>query len=200
MLAEGVNTAEIGPILRFLGRNPRAFWVNFYPHASQGRNGLPTVETPMSSALKHVERETGGRVTVSDFIETTRWLGRLHRLLRMPNLRPKMRTMPMVLVFEGDEYYPLVRLLDPVFAARHAVRAAQVLAALPKLLLYQQGYTPPFIKFVVVEKFLSANSIDLEDASNCHMAFMTRTGFVPFDIHNVITRGTANGGLGDVAP
>jgi uncharacterized radical SAM superfamily Fe-S cluster-containing enzyme len=200
MLAEGVNTSEIGPIIRFLGRNPRAFWVNFYPHASQGRNGLPTVETPMSSALKHVERETGGRITVSDFVETTKWLGRLYRVLKSPNLRPKMSTLPMVLVFEGDEYYPLVRLFDPVFAARHAVRAAQVLAALPKLLLYQQEYTPPFIKFVVVEKFLSANSIDLEDASNCHMAFMTRTGLVPFDIHNVITRGTAGGGLEGAVP
>lgn len=189
MLVEGVNDGQIDRIVRFVGAHPRVFWFSFYPHADQGRMLVDRDGTSMAHALRRIQAATGGRVRVEDFVATSRWLGRAYRLLGMPGLRPKLSTLPMILVFEGDEYYPLVRLMEPAFAARHAVRAGQLLASLPRLLLYQEEYTPPFVKFLVVEKFHAADSIDLEDASNCHMAFTTAQGFVPFDIHNVVTRG-----------
>ncbi len=189
MLVDGVNDDQIADIVRFVGAHPRVFWFSFYPHAAQGRARLASSGTSMAQALRAVQVATGGRVTVDDFVATSEWLGRLYRVLRMPGLRPKLSTLPMPLVFEGDDYYPLVRLLQPAFAAQHAAHAARVLASLPRLLLYQSEYTPPFVKFLVVEKFHAGESIDLEDASNCHMAFMTGQGYVPFDIHNVVTRG-----------
>lgn len=194
MLVEGVNVSEIGNIVRFVGAHPRVFWFSFYPHAAQGRMQVSSNGTSMAETLQSIESATDGRVLVSDFVRTSRWLGRMYRLLRIPGLRPKLSTLPMILVFEGADYYPLVRLLDPAFAARHAVRAGQLIGSLPRLFLYQEEYTPPFVKFMVVEKFHSANAIDLEDASNCHMAFASEQGYIPFDIHNVVTRSSPGSG------
>ena len=56
------------------------------------------------------------------------------------------------------------------------------------MLSYQSRYTPPFLKFLVVERFHSEETIDLQEASNCHMSFMTHWAFPPFDLYNIAAK------------
>src|SRR5262245_33640613 len=117
-----------------------------------------------------------------------RLLSFAYKLLRMPNLRQKMSTTPLILLFDGDDFFPLVRLLDPKFALRHLKMVGKLLLALPKLLLFQTSDPPAFVKFLVVEKLHSKETIDLVEASNCHMSFMTRWSYPPFDLYNVLVK------------
>lgn len=185
MMVKGVNTRYAGEIIRFVGRHPNLFWVSFYPHSAQSRHDLPVKDTSVSELLDEIEIQTGGRITRNDFVSTIRLLSWAYRLMGTPNLRQKVSTLPMILLFEGEEYFPLTRLMNPRFALRHAGSLLRLMRFLPRLLGYQEGPTPPFVKFLVVEKFHADESIDLEEASNCHMAFMTPRQYVPFDMYNV---------------
>jgi len=185
MMVKGVNTHYADDLIRFACEHDRIFWLSFYPSSAQSRAELETSETHVADMLAEIERHTGGRIRAKDFVATMRLLKRLERVLRTPNLRQKLSTLPMILVWDGKDYFPLVRLLEPGFALRKARFLPRLLSALPGLLRYQDAYTPPFLKFLIVEKFHADDSIDLEEASNCHMAFMTAEHFVPFDLFNI---------------
>lgn len=185
MMVKGVNTKYAGDLIRFVTSHKDVFWLSFYPHAAQARSLLPTKQTFMSEMLTEIEAQTEGRITERDFLATLKWLGRAHRVLRLPSLKAKHSTLPMVLMTDGNDYFPLVRLLNPLFAVRKLPLVLRLLMSLPKALFYQESDTPPFLKFFVVEKFHSDETVDLEEASNCHMAFMTANHFVPFDIYNI---------------
>lgn len=185
MMVKGANTRWAADILRFARSYPNVFWISFYPHSAQSRASLPTADTSVAELLDEIETHTEGRVTRADFVRTMQALALLHRLLPLPNLRQKLSTLPMVLVYEGDECFPLVRMLRPSFALRHARTGLRLIVAAARLLRYQERQAPPFIKFLVVEKFHADDTLDLEEASNCHMAFMTPEHFVPFDLYNI---------------
>jgi len=185
MLVQDANTNQVGDLVRYLVRSDEVFWLSFYPHSAQSRANLPTPETSVAEALAAIERETGGRITADDFVQTMKLLGGLDRVLKLPNLKQKLSTLPMILVVDGDDYIPLVRLLNPREALRRPRLLARIARELPRALRYQEGQAPPFLKFMVVEKFHGDASIDLEEAANCHMAFVTAEHFVPFDIYNI---------------
>ncbi len=185
MMVKGVNTKYAHDLIQFACNHDKIFWLSFYPHSAQSRANLPTKETYTADMLDEIEQHTSGRIRPKDFVATMRLLKRLGRVLRSPNLKQKHSTLPMILVWDGTDYFPLVRLLDPRFAVRHLGLLPRLLAALPKVLRYQEQYTPEFLKFLIVEKFHADTSIDLEEASNCHMAFMTKDHFVPFDLINI---------------
>ncbi|MBI2890231.1 MAG: radical SAM protein [Nitrospirae bacterium] len=188
MMAKGVNTPQIGEILRFLGREPNVFWASLYPHTYQSRAKLPDEETHVSDMLDEIERYTGGRIRRGDFLVTMRVLAGLHRLLRIPNLQQKVSTLPMILVFKNGDYFPLSRMLNPLRALRHLDVLARLAWSAVRLLRFQELPTPSFIRFLSIEKFQANGALDLEEASNCHMAYMTPRSFVPFDLYNIVAK------------
>lgn len=188
MMVRGINTHYAADIIKFVGAHDKLFWMSFYPNASQSRFDPTFGDTHTADMFAEIERTTEGRITAADFVKSMRVFAWAYKLLRVPNLRQKLSTAPIILVFDGDEYFPLVRLLDPRVALRHPRLLAKIAAALPKVLFYQSSYTPPFLKFLVVERFHSEESIDLQEASNCHMSFMTRWAFPPFDLYNIAAK------------
>ncbi len=183
MMVQGVNTRYAHDIIDFVIKHPRIFWMSFYPHASQARALLGTHETPTAMMLQEIERHTRGRITPQDFVDTMKMLKAANVALGTPNLRQKISTLPMMLYTDGTEYWPLVRVLQRP-SWKHRSLVPRILKELPKILYYQSEYTPPWLKILVVEKFHNDQTIDLEEASNCHMAFMTQDHYVPFDIYN----------------
>jgi uncharacterized radical SAM superfamily Fe-S cluster-containing enzyme len=188
MMVRGVNTHYAADIIKFVGAHDKLFWMSFYPNASQSRFDAGLKDTHTADMFAEIERTTAGRIRAADFVRSMRVFAWANRLLRAPNLRQKMSTVPIILVFKGDEYFPAVRLLDLRFALRNLDMVAKIALAIPKLLFYQSSYTPPFLKFLVVERFHSEESIDLQEASNCHMSFMTRWSFPPFDLYNIAAK------------
>jgi hypothetical protein len=188
MMVRGVNTKYAADIIKFVGKHDKLFWMSFYPNASQSRFDAEIRDTHTADMFAEIERTTEGRVRAADFVRSMRMFAWANRLLRAPNLRQKLSTAPIILVFKGEEYFPLVRLFDPRFALRNFDMVVKIAGAIPKLLFYQSAYTPPFLKFLVVERFHSEASIDLQEASNCHMSFMTRWSFPPFDLYNIAAK------------
>lgn len=188
MMVRGLNTHFAGDIIRFVGQHDKLFWMSFYPNSAQSRFDADLKDTHVADMYDEIERTTEGRITAADFVASMRMFAFAHRLLRTPNLQQKMSTTALILLFKGKEYFPLVRLFKPSFALRHLDMVAKVLLALPKLLLFQTSATPSFIKFLVVEKFHSEATIDLREASNCHMSFMTKWSYPPFDLYNIAAK------------
>ena len=120
-----------------------------------------------------------------------RLFGRASRFIPAPWLPQKLSILPMPIVFDGSDYFPLSRLAKPMFAARRPDLVAKLAGVVREVLRSPDGRMAPFrdypfLKILIIEKFHADHSIDLEEASNCHMAFMTARHYVPFDIFNVV--------------
>jgi uncharacterized radical SAM superfamily Fe-S cluster-containing enzyme len=188
MMVRGLNTKYAGDIIRFVGRHEKLFWMSFYPNSAQSRFDQALKDTHVADMYAEIERTTGGRITADDFVASMRLFAFAHKILRTPNLQQKMSTTALILLFRGDEFFPLVRLRKLSFALRNLDMVGKLLLALPKLLWFQTSATPSFVKFLVVEKFHSEETIDLQEASNCHMSFMTRWSYPPFDLYNIAAK------------
>lgn len=186
MVDSAWNMRQLGQMIEFVGRHPSLFWLSLYPHSAQNRFRNADSETHVSDVLAAIERQTEGRICTKDFVRTMWWFDIFNRVLKTPNLMPKLSTLPLIIVFEKDDYYPLVRLLNPLFALRKLRMALRVLFTLPRLIrFYNVNKIPPFLKFMVIEKLHNDQTIDLYEASNCHMSFMTERTFIPFDMYNI---------------
>jgi len=196
MVEKHSNADQLGPILELAFDEPAIKWANFYPRTPVGRgqsqdedNHDPGVHIADLFAL--FDQQTGGALQSDDF-ERMVWLFKwIHRLTGQEVFRPKLSTYPMVLVRRHGRLTPVTRLLPPWRADLHVGALLPLLAGLPRMLDYQRMRMPPEVLFITVEKFHSRFPVDLEEASDCHMAFMTRHGFVPFDIYNLLWRDRA---------
>jgi uncharacterized radical SAM superfamily Fe-S cluster-containing enzyme len=189
MVDERANTDQLGPILDFAFAEPAVKWVNFYPRTPVGRGAQdddPGVH--IADLFDLLARQTHGALQAEDFLHMV-WLFKwLNRITGEEIFRPKLSTYPMVVVRQGDRLTPVTRLLRPWRGGVSLGALRPLLFGLPNILDYQRLRMPPEVLFITVEKFHSRFPVDLEEASDCHMAFMTRHGFVPFDIYNLLWR------------
>lgn len=190
MLVDGLNSNQIGRIIRFALEHG-IFWVSFYPHSRVVRNesidGVPD-STHVADALAHIERETEGRIRPDDFVDSVRWLSRLYKLTGREEFRQKLSTLPMVVVGNADDFAPITRLDSPTAVARRAARLARFAPAVGNILQYATRTPPRGLLFLTVEKFHNVDTLDLREASSCHMCYVTKNGTVAFDIYNALHR------------
>ena len=193
MVDESRNGDQIGAIINFGFETPAIKWINFYPVSAVGRS-LAEQDRGLHVAdmLRLFEEQTGGRLVQEDFLSMMRLLRRLYRITGREVLRQKISTYPMVLIRAKHGFVPLPRLLHPFGSLQHCRALKSAIVHIPALLNFQQMKIPEDFLFVTMEKFHSSACIDLYEASCCHMAFMTRVGFVPFDIYNALYRDAPN--------
>jgi hypothetical protein len=53
---------------------------------------------------------------------------------------------------------------------------------------YRSAYVSRGVLFLTVEKFHNVDTIDLREASSCHMCYLTKNGTVAYDIYNALHR------------
>ncbi|MFN7955087.1 MAG: radical SAM protein [bacterium] len=190
MLVQDLNTDQIGPIIRFALENG-IFWVSFYPHSRVVRNesiaGVPD-STHVADALAAIESETGGRIRPSDFVDSVTWLSRLYRVTGREELRQKLSTLPMVVVGDAHDYAPITRLDSPAAVLGRGLKLARFAPAVGDILRYATRQPPRGLLFLTVEKFHNVDTLDLREASSCHMCYVTKNGTVAFDIYNALHR------------
>jgi uncharacterized radical SAM superfamily Fe-S cluster-containing enzyme len=189
MMDKHTNGSQAGELVRFLGRHDN-LRMSIYPYTEQSRYDLPGDETHVVDVIELIESQTEGRITRKDWLDTMRLFGRAGRFINAPWLPQKHSILPMPIVFDGDDFFPLVRFTNPAFALKHASLVPKLAGVLYEVLRSPDGRMAPFpkypfVKILIIEKFHSDHAIDLEEASNCHMAFMTKDHYVPFDIYNV---------------
>jgi len=196
MVDERSNADQLGPILEFAVDEPAIKWANFYPRTPVGRGrsedkGDQDPGVHIADLFALFDQQTSGALKSDDFERMMCLFKWMYRLTRQEVFRPKLSTYPMVLVRRGDRFTPVTRLLTPWRSDFHVGALLSLLAGLPRVLDYQRMRMPSEVLFITVEKFHSRFPVDLEEASDCHMAFMTRHGFVPFDIYNMLWRDRA---------
>jgi len=192
MTVRGVNLPEVGRIVEFALRHDRIIWLSFYPHATINRDALGDGDTHVVEVMDALEEQSGGRIGRQDFLEMMKVFRLLHRLFRIQRFKPKMSIFSLLVVSDGKEYFPVTRLLRPGFAVRHLSTVLGLARSLPSIVRYQKRPFPANLIAVNIEKFHNRETIDLREASNCHMSFITRDGYVPFDIYNNLFRRERN--------
>ena len=192
MTVKGVNLREAAGIVEFALEQSNVIWLSFYPHSIINRDHLDEQDTHVSEVMEALDVQSSGRIRKDDFLKTMKFFSTLYRLTGWKRLKPKLSTFSILVVRDGPDYFPVVRLASPWFALQRLPVAARLLLSLPRIVNYQQRTFPANLIVLNIEKFHSLSSIDLREASNCHMAFITRDGYVPFDIYNVLFKQTRN--------
>ena len=192
MTVAEVNGHEVDEIIRFAFDNG-IFWVSFYPHTVVGRASLGNGTTHVADVLNMLEGKSGGMLTKDDFLSAMKLWSFAYRFFPIEPFRQKLSTFPTLLVKKGKNYLPMTRLLGIGKEARFNPPA--LLPLLPgflRALRYKTSNPGVRILFISVEKFHDHDTIDLLEASACHMCYMTSRGTVAFDIFNRFHRTAKN--------
>ncbi len=188
MVKKDVNLREVAKIVRFGLKSNDTFWCSTYPHSSIHKNQTPQHSTHVIDVMEALEDDLDGQVTRWDFLESMDLFRRLAVLRRDEHLTQKLSIYPIVLFQQGDRIVPVNRLATLGGAVKHRALAWEILKNLKAFLNFETSTLPRGCLFFTIEKFHNDDSIDLEEASQCHMAYLTERGLVPFDIFNTYYR------------
>jgi uncharacterized radical SAM superfamily Fe-S cluster-containing enzyme len=205
MIVRGVNDHEVGRILHYALCHPAIVQIGFLPHSNVGRNRIgPPLET--SAFIDLMEEQTGGRVRRADFVRGM-VEGQVYSELT-GNLAYKSRTccqglflfhdgygederdralsdVPAAALHEGKTLLPIDRALASTELVR---RPAQLADALRTVANWNRRPVDPHLLGIVVENFRNKEALDFDDAKNCTKVYLTRDGFIPNCLYNILYR------------
>lgn len=191
MVDDKSNAGQLGRIIDFAFSQPAVKWVNLYPRSIVNHDEFADDEgLHVADMFTILEEQTNRQLTREDFISMMKSFSRLYSLTGNETFRQKLSTYPMVLFKTEKGMVPLSKLLTPLGPARHIEQTALILKNLSRFMNFQEMDIPGESLFLTMEKFHNRFAVDLCEASCCHMVFMTRDGFVPFDIYNGLYRDT----------
>jgi uncharacterized radical SAM superfamily Fe-S cluster-containing enzyme len=190
MVKRDTNLDQVGPIVRFALSSRDVFWVSTYPHSSINKNETNEHQTHVIDVMRALAADLEGQVTPDDFLESMDLFRRLYRIFPSEHLMQKLSIYPIVLFKEGDQIVPLNRIMRPAGLVRHRATAWSILTHLKAYLNFETQTMPEGTLFFTIEKFHNDDTIDLREASQCHMGYLTPKGLVPFDIYNTYYRKT----------
>ncbi|MFW9806546.1 MAG: radical SAM protein [Candidatus Thorarchaeota archaeon] len=201
-LIDGLNTNEIGAIVKYALTQKKVFGVNFQPVAFTGRIGIPEISAPtIPQVLKEIEAQTDSDLEVSDF-----------RPIPCPH--PHCTAIAYVLVDEDevtpltdivnvDEYIDYARnrtlvkeavLMDEAFTKLFSTRAVPGTESNLEAFCEACGMTIPevlgkSVKIVSVHSFMDRKMYQLERAQKCCIHVIRPDGkMIPFCNYNMFHR------------
>jgi len=184
MTVADVNGPEMHDILRFAFESG-IFWVSFYPHTLVGRAPGGAETTHVADLMRIVDESSGGMLRRDDFLAAMKLWSAFYRVLPAEPFRQKLSTFPTILVKNGSGYVPFTRLLG--MGPEGRPRPWKLLELAPSALRayrYRTSRPDERLLFLSIEKFHDHDTLDLHEASACHMCYMTERGTVAFDIFN----------------
>jgi uncharacterized radical SAM superfamily Fe-S cluster-containing enzyme len=184
------NLDQVGPIVRYALDSGDVFWCSTYPHSSINKNQTDDHQTHVIDVMRSLSDDLGGQVTPDDFLESMDVFRRLAAVRRDRHLNQKLSIYPIVLFREGDRVVPINRLMGVRGIWKHRATAWSILTHLRAYLNFETHSLPRGTLFFTIEKFHNDDTIDLREASQCHMSYVTPRGLVPFDIYNTYYRKT----------
>lgn len=191
MVKKDTNLGEISGIIRYGLSQKEIFWCSTYPHSSVHKNQTEIHQTHVIDVMEALEQDLGGQVTRQDFLDCMDLFRKAAALKRDEHLTQKLSIYPIVLFREGEKIVPLNRLASLKGALRHRGSVMTILQHFDAFMNFETKTPPQNSLFFTIEKFHNDDSIDLEEASQCHMGYLTSKGLVPFDIYNTYFRRTA---------
>ncbi len=188
MLVNDVNMSEVGKIIDYALEEKNIFWINFYPSTCVNKYNLSNNDAHAIDVINAIEATTASKIRKEDFLMTMKIWKILYKFTKKIIFKQKISTLPLIIVSDNKNYYPINRFMNPIFLLSHIRLALSLLLSIRRIIGFNKLTVPQNILFLIIEKFHSEKTVDLKEASNCHMAYMTKTGFVPFDIFNIFIR------------
>ena len=192
MTVNGINCDETVDIIKFALDN-NIFWVSFYPHTLTGRNNLCNNTTHISDVMDSISIQSNNKITKQDFLNSFKLWSLLYKFFRFEPFRQKVSTFPLILIKDKNNFVPFTRLLgigpDSSFSPKLLLLN---LKSYFRALNYEHGSNFNNLLFISIEKFHDYNTIDLIEASMCHMCYITNKGTVAFDVYNRFLRNYNN--------
>ncbi len=189
MTIEGSNDREIHEITKYAMKWPHIRRLSFYPVAAMGRNsispkGASTMTAPL---LKTIEDVSEGMLNARDLVRM-KWLWHwAYRVFKKPFFKQRICIIPYILYGTEREYFCISRFTRPWFLLTHIPQFLHFLTQLPRLMRFDEGRYKNLL-VVNIESFYDTNSIDLEEATNCHQTYITSQGLIPFCLYNSVYR------------
>ena len=190
MLETGVNDRELGEILRYAVRTPNVRRVSFYPRSNVGRNpaGRSDAGMHMSDVIRGLAESSNGTIIREDLLEFKTIWSRLFALTGNPVFRNRACLAPFIIQRDGENLIPLNRIIRPGADLKRWKRLAGLIVELPRLWRFDRGDYSTDILPVNIEKFYDTAAFDQEASSNCHQAYLTKDGYIPFCLYNSFFR------------
>lgn len=188
MTVNGINSVSVGDIVRYSIKKKAIIWISFYPCSEIHRNKLKVKDTHISDVIASLDKNTNGMIKRDDFLSMIRVMNFLYKITNKEIFRTKVTTIPLILVSDKKGIYPITRFLKPLFLLRKLPLIFKTMLSVKSIIFFQRESLPAHILFLVIEKFHNYINIDFKEASNCHMCYMVKDGFVAYDIFNALYR------------
>jgi len=208
MIVPGVNDGQVGRILHFALCHPQIVQIGFLPVSNIGRNGPEeTVDLETSAFIDLLVAQTGGKIRRDDFVRGVREGQIFTRATG--NLAYKSRTCCQGLFLFHDGYAEAElsrsasasdvselhreKTLLPIDRAiaspgRWLRRPRKVARALGTIVDWNRNPVNAHLLGIVIEKFRGKHNLDFDDAKNCTKVYLTRDGFIPNCLYNLLYR------------
>lgn len=189
MTIEGYNDREIHEITKLSMKWPHIRRLSFYPVAAMGRNAIfpKGASTQTADLLETIEKVSEGNLRKRDLINMKRIWKWMYRLTKKPVFKQRICIIPYILYGNQKSYFCVSRFLEPWFLLTHIPQLLDCIVQLPKLMRFDEGRYKNLL-VVNIESFYDTNSIDLEEAVNCHQTYITSQGLIPFCLYNSVYR------------
>ena len=190
MVMRGVNDHQIGDYIRFGLERDFVSEVEFMPAVSQGRAvvGDESLDMEADEIMDCMEAQTGGRVGQDDFVKSMKTIDLLYQTTRKAMFRCKRCTFECPVVGNAKDFVPVVRLINPVNVLKNPKVLKPVGFMAKNFLNLLPRKYPQTLTFIQISRLFSLNTLTSGDIGVCNIVYMTKEGFVPGCLYNLIMR------------
>jgi uncharacterized radical SAM superfamily Fe-S cluster-containing enzyme len=185
MAVKGINDSEFGRLIDFMMDNDHIMHIGCTVLADVGRDDMGLeYSTTALDVLRAMERETGGKIAIDDFMRTRNIGDRLYKLTGNRDFQVKTCFHTMLLHKRPGGYLPVNRYFSPGGAMRNLGGLLRLALLYGSLRRWDAISTTGKVKLITVEEFRHHDTVDLVDANRCNKAYMTENGYIPPCIYN----------------
>ena len=185
MVAKGVNDGEMGRMVDFMMHSDFIMHLGCTVLSCVGRDSFDGEHaTTALDVLRAVQRETGGRIEVEDFMSTRGIGNTLFKLTGNRDFQQKSCFHMLLLHKRGDSYFPVNRYFNPLSALANPGGFFDLARLVGSLRHWDAISMTGRVKLFTVEEFRAHDTVDLVEANRCNKVYMADFGYIPPCIYN----------------
>lgn len=185
MAVKGLNDGEFGRLIDFMMESDHIMHLGCTVLSNVGRDRFGAEHaTSGLDVLEAIERGTGGRITVDDFMRARKIGSLMFRLTGNRDFQQKTCFHTMLLHKRKGGYFPVNRYFQPLAAIRNLGGLIGIGLLYGSLRRWDAIALTGKVKLLTVEDFRPHDTIDLIDANRCNKVYMAERGYIPPCIYN----------------
>ncbi|MFA6448951.1 MAG: radical SAM protein [bacterium] len=185
MVVKGLNDGEIGRMIDMAMKSDNIMHIGCTVLSCVGRDEFDKRHaTGALDVLRAVERETAGRLNVSDFMRTRKIGNFLFKLTGNLEYQQKTCFHMALLQKRAGGFFPVNRYFSLTGALGNPGGLASLARLYGSLKDWDAITLSGKVKLFTIEDFRAQDTIDLCDANRCNKVYMAEDGYIPPCIYN----------------